>query len=749
MNKRITISVNLFLIIIFFSNNQLFSQKKDAGISSPIFKINGEPSYTKFNINRISTWFKNDGESDIHQNGNSGFIYPKGSNKGAVFQSGFLWGGKVEGIVRVGGSVYRQGTVPGRVIKNSTGKWEAVNPNEPDVRIYRVRPDYVNANLKNEVSDGDGKDQNEVREKYKKDWMEWPADQGAPFDDINKNGIYEPKIDIPGVPGAGQTIWFVCNDFDPRATEFLYGSPPLGIEEQVTVWGYNTDGPLGNMLFRKYILINKNLEEKSFTDMYVSIWSDIDVGNASDDYVGCDTTLGLGFGYNGYYNDAVYGINVPAVGFKIVQGPIIGGTPSDTAIFKNKYISGKKNLGMTAFYFTVNGDNIYTYPSQEVYQTGTLAFYNLFQGKLAYTGELPINHKTGLPTKFPLSGNPIDRTGWIDGQIHSPGNRTFGLASGPFNMAYGDTQEIVFAEIAAGATKGIDNLQAVTLLKEYSQAAQFLYNHFFDFIAAPSKPQINVTTSESEITLSWDQDPTAVMLTESYSKYGYNFEGYNIYQIPAPGFSLSEAKLIATFDIKNGVTAIIDKEFDEINNVFIDKVIAFGTDSGIKRSITINKDAFNANLPLNYGQKYYFAVTAYSYNEKPPYGSHIFENPIDVIEVTPKSAFIKEDISRINVFPNPYYGANPQEINKYQRFVTFSHLPAEATIKIFNLAGQLVAHIEKTNPESQFVRWDLNNDAGYMVAGGLYLAYIEMPELGKTKVLKIAIIHEQPILDRF
>ncbi|MDX9925702.1 MAG: hypothetical protein RBS48_13170, partial [Ignavibacteriaceae bacterium] len=222
-----------------------------------------------------------------------------------------------------------------------------------------------------------------------------------------------------------------------------------------------------------------------------------------------------------------------------------------------------------------------------------------------------------------------------------------------------------------------------------------------------------------------------------------------IYQIPAPGFSLSEAKLIATFDIKNGVTAIIDKEFDERNNVFIDKVIAFGTDSGIKRSITINKDAFNANLPLNYGQKYYFAVTAYSYNEKPPYGSHIFENPIDVIEVTPKSAFIKEDISRINVFPNPYYGANPQEINKYQRFVTFSHLPAEATIKIFNLAGQLVAHIEKTNPESQFVRWDLNNDAGYMVAGGLYLAYIEMPELGKTKVLKIAIIHEQPILDRF
>ena len=749
MNRKLTTFAVFFLIIIFFPYGQLFSQEKTSGKNPPIFKINGEPSYTKFNINRISTWFKNDGESDINQNGNSGFIYPKGSWRAAVFQSGFLWGGKVEGKVRVGGSVYRQGTVPGKVIKNSEGNWEAVNRNDPDVRIYRVRPDYANANLKDEVNDGDGKDQNEVRERYRKDWMEWPADQGAPFNDINKNGIYEPMKDIPGVPGADQTIWFVCNDFDPKAAEFLYGSPPMGIEEQVTVWGYNTDGLLGNMLFRKYILINKNLEEKPYTEMYVSIWSDIDVGDGGDDYVGCDTTLGLGFGYNSNSIDPVYGVNVPAVGFRFVQGPIVNGTPSDTAIFKNKYISGKKNLGMTAFYFTINGDNIYTAPTQENYYAGALPFYNLFQGKLAYTGELPINHKTGLPTKFPLSGNPNDKTGWVDGQLHSPGNRTLGLASGPFNMSYGDTQEIVVAEIVAGATKGIDNLQAVTLLKEYSQAAQFLYNHFFDFIAAPSKPQINVTTSESEITLSWDQDPAAVMLTESFSKYGYNFEGYNIYQIPAPGFPISEAKRIATFDIKNEVTAIIDKEFDEINNVYIDKVIAFGTDSGIKRSVTINKDAFNSNLPLNYGQKYYFAVTAYSYNERPPYGSHIFENPVEVIETIPQQSFGKEDISRINVFPNPYYGANPQEINKYQRFVTFSHLPAYATIRIFNLAGQLVATIKKTNPESQFQKWDLNNNAGYMVASGLYIAYIEMPELGETKILKFAIIHEQPILDRF
>lgn len=49
----------------------------------------------------------------------------------------------------------------------------------------------------------------------------------------------------------------------------------------------------------------------------------------------------------------------------------------------------------------------------------------------------------------------------------------------------------------------------------------------------------------------------------------------------------------------------------------------------------------------------------------------------------------------------------------------------------------------------QFLRWDLANTAGLPVASGLYLAYIDLPDLGETKILKIAVIQEQQILDRF
>jgi hypothetical protein len=108
----------------------------------------------------------------------------------------------------------------------------------------------------------------------------------------------------------------------------------------------------------------------------------------------------------------------------------------------------------------------------------------------------------------------------------------------------------------------------------------------------------------------------------------------------------------------------------------------------------------------------------------------------------------KDQIHEINVFPNPYYGVNSQEINKYERFVTINHLPEQATIRIFNLAGQLIRTINKNDP-GQFQRWDLLTEFGLPVASGLYVIYVDMPDLGVTKILKAAIIQEQQILDRF
>ena len=110
--------------------------------------------------------------------------------------------------------------------------------------------------------------------------------------------------------------------------------------------------------------------------------------------------------------------------------------------------------------------------------------------------------------------------------------------------------------------------------------------------------------------------------------------------------------------------------------------------------------------------------------------------------------FLKEDIEKINVFPNPYLGVNAAETSRYSHFVTFSHLPSKANIRIFDMSGTLVRTIEKDDP-SQFTRWDLQNHNALPVASGMYIAHIELPDHGESRILKLAIIQEQQFLENF
>ena len=117
----------------------------------------------------------------------------------------------------------------------------------------------------------------------------------------------------------------------------------------------------------------------------------------------------------------------------------------------------------------------------------------------------------------------------------------------------------------------------------------------------------------------------------------------------------------------------------------------------------------------------------------------------------PKSAIAnanvgKENLQNITVFPNPYFGAQGLETNKYQRFMRFTGLPLEANIKIFSLSGVFITELSK-DPTSQYLDWNLQNSDGLPVASGMYIAYIEMPGIG-TKILKLAVIQETQYLDR-
>lgn len=622
LNKILILFLSLLLCL------PVHSFAKEGGGNKKLRKITGTPNWTKLNINNVSTYFRSNGDSDLDNNANSGFVFPKGSGKTVFYESGFLWGASVNGgEVRVGGSAYSSGLQPGKILSPGV----AEDPNLDKNRIYRVRPDYKTANLRGEAAD-EGISEAEVFAQYETDWNEWPATDGAPYEDVDGNGSYDATIDIPGVPGASQTIWFVSNDLDGGLTQKLYGSTPMGIEMQSTIWAYSQAGPLGNMLFRKYLIINKSND--ILNDMYVTMWSDPDVGNATDDFAGCDTTLSLGYAFNAAATDATYGETPPpAGGFDFFQGPVVD-APGDSAIFKGQRVYDKKNLPMTAFYYFARGDLAVVDPTTESYE-GTTQFYNFMQGKIGKTGEY---FKTpaalgAKSTTFALSGDPVTGEGWIDGQILASGDRRIGCASGPFTMMPGDEQEIVVAQIAA---IGADRLSSVALLKNYDIVAQDAYNNFFKIPTGAAPPNVTATEMDEAVILNWG-NPTTAAKTESYNERGYKFQGYNVYQLVSSSGSKESGKLVATFDIADGNSTLYDYLFDQRTGKDELVPVQFGTDSGLERSINISQDYLRSGESLKNGSRYYYAVTSYSYNEDPLAVPHVLENPLSIVTVTPHS----------------------------------------------------------------------------------------------------------------
>ena len=105
------------------------------------------------------------------------------------------------------------------------------------------------------------------------------------------------------------------------------------------------------------------------------------------------------------------------------------------------------------------------------------------------------------------------------------------------------------------------------------------------------------------------------------------------------------------------------------------------------------------------------------------------------------------DPDKISVWPNPYYGYNPEERDALDRRVMFSHLPTEgpSTIRIFALDGTLVRTIKHNDTGSQHTYWDMKNNFELPVASGMYIAHVETNR--GDKILKLAVIQPEQRLD--
>ncbi len=82
------------------------------------------------------------------------------------------------------------------------------------------------------------------------------------------------------------------------------------------------------------------------------------------------------------------------------------------------------------------------------------------------------------------------------------------------------------------------------------------------------------------------------------------------------------------------------------------------------------------------------------------------------------------------------------------KVVKFTHLPATATIKIFNIAGDHVKTLEKTDNGLNELAWNLKNEYGVFVASGVYVYYVESPGYGDS-FGKLAVMLEEERLKEY
>ncbi len=139
----------------------------------------------------------------------------------------------------------------------------------------------------------------------------------APFVDFNLNGIYDPQNgDYPYIRGD-QAIYYILND--KADTNTALNADPLGLEIHVMAYAFQATGVINNTFFMHFDILNKST--KTYNNVLFGINSDIDLGAANDDYIGCDTTQNLFFGYNGDSVDGsgeywAYGAYPPAIGIQ-------------------------------------------------------------------------------------------------------------------------------------------------------------------------------------------------------------------------------------------------------------------------------------------------------------------------------------------------------------------------------------------------------------------------------------------------
>jgi len=473
---------------------------------------------------------------------NARYEIPKDSDRHSMF-AGALWIGGLDeqGNLKVAGMTYRQdgndfwpGPLNADYNSDDYGTIDASTCAEFD-KHYKITAKEVALHAAYyECAD----DPDCFTDESYPDWQgvtpaisNWPADRVdvdgtfdylAPYEDLNGNGIYDPTegeypaYDInqdkdcknEDILFGDQTLWWVFNDNGNIHTE-SGSEAAIGLEIQAQAFGFTTNDEINNMTFYSYKIINRS--NQSLNDTYFGQWVDPDLGNYTDDYVGCDVGLGLGYCYNGDSDDeTASGYNYdsddppPAIGVDFFRGPL-----ADTGDGIDNDRHGEideigEQIIMSKFVYYNNDFTPHGNPENANHYYGYLRGIWKDGQKMTYggTGWESSNPECNFmfpddtdPDSSPLYGEWTELTAG-----NAPADRRFLQSAGPFTLEPGAVNYITTGVVWARASDG-NNFASVELMKIADKKAQTLFDICFEVIDGPSAPDMSFVELDKELIL--------------------------------------------------------------------------------------------------------------------------------------------------------------------------------------------------------------------------------------------------------
>lgn len=444
-----------------------------------------------------------------------GYLVPRAAAKSPLFAAGLWVGGKVDGEIRVAGGRYTNFSFwPGPLDAG------AALPNPADCsaydRIYVVSPADVAAYEATGVASPD--------------LAAWPVGLGSQAVDAGGQPVVASSrgqvVDLAAgerpVLHGGPTAFWVMNDVGGPHTAI--NSDPLGIEVRVTAFAVDAafgERPvaLRQSTVIRYEIVNRNT--RTIRDLHAGFFMDPDLGNATDDYIGADSTRSLGFVYNADNNDTgLTGYDVP---------PAFG-------------VDALTGLGASVFF-----EGLPTGPTTDPDDGEEM--YHFLRGR--WGDRTPMRARGngygdqgGAPvTRFAFPGDPVTEQAWSEvnndgtGTNNAPGDRRHMHAAPAVTLAPGASTTFDLALLFAW---GEDHLGSVTALRALSDATQALYDagHLFGPpppaapLAAPAlvAPADGAVVGDTDVTLAWEPVPGA--------------ERYVVEVSRRPGFEAADATVV-------------------------------------------------------------------------------------------------------------------------------------------------------------------------------------------------------------